>query len=447
MSAFLICIFGFIAAYWAGRRSLAMGCVVVVAVGCSYGIVRANIGSPFSHFTFDATLIGLYLAQFVSRKKNGSAVVDDRQLSLWAAFLVVWPALLLLLPFQTFMVSLVGLRGNMFMLPALWLGARLNDRDLRLLSVSFAVINLITLGFAVAEYFMGIEPFFPYGPTTTTIYASYDGADHNRIPSTFGNAHSYAAVMCATIPFLFGAWSQRIGGSYRKALLVAGMGSALLGVLMASTRMGILLAVLLIAVASMTGKLSVWKRAVWVVAVGILVYGAITNERWQRYKNLGDSGEVTGRIAGSVNRTFIEILFDYPMGNGLGGGGTSIPYFLAGQVKVPIAVENEYSRILLEQGRVGLLGWVGFAIWFLTRRAAFASHPWLAGRRLAWWLCAFGLVTAAISNGLLTSIPNTFMVMLAIGWVSTKPKPPVIAAVNPPRGSSAVPVEAAAWAR
>ena len=58
------------------------------------------------------------------------------------------------------------------------------------------------------------------------------------------------------------------------------------------------------------------------------------NERWQRYKEL-DSQSVEDRISGSVNRSFLEVLVEYPMGNGLGGGGTSIPYFLASQVRNP----------------------------------------------------------------------------------------------------------------
>jgi len=410
-----------------------MGCVVVVAIGSAYGILRANLTSTYSHFIFDTALIGLYLSQFLAVGKRGSAGLDDRILRPWVIFLIVWPTLLILLPFQTFLVSIVGLRGNMFMLPALLLGNRLSDRDLRVLAISFAVINMVTLSFGVAEYFIGIESFFPYGPTTTTIYASMDGGGHHRIPSTFSNAHSYAGVMCSTIPFLFGAWAHLLGSGWRKLLLIAGMVCALLGVLMAATRMYMVLAMLLVLIGTTSGKISIWKRALWILAIGILVNAAMTNERWQRYRSLGDSDTVSERVAGSVNRDFFEILLDYPIGNGLGGGGTSIPYFLQSQVKVPISVENEYSRILLEQGVVGMLGWVSFALWFLARRSAFVNNPWLAGRRLAWWLCAFNLVTAALSNGMLTSIPNTFIVMLAMGWAWVVPKPAPTTAVARPR--------------
>ena len=110
------------------------------------------------------------------------------------------------------------------------------------------------------------------------------------------------------------------------------------------------------------------------------------------------------------------------MGNGLGGGGTSIPYFLASQVNRPVEVENEYGRILLEQGLVGLLLWVGFVVWFVTNRVTFVKDDWLTGRRMAWYLCILTFLIAAIGNGMLSSIPNTFLFLLCIGWTSVRPE-------------------------
>jgi len=51
----------------------------------------------------------------------------------------------------------------------------------------------------------------------------------------------------------------------------------------------------------------------------------------------------------------------------LGGGGTSIPYFLQDRVKDPVAIENEYGRILLEAGIPGLLIWLIFIFWTVAR--------------------------------------------------------------------------------
>jgi hypothetical protein len=162
------------------------------------------------------------------------------------------------------------------------------------------------------------------------------------------------------------------------------------------------------------------KRWIWVLAIAGVVFAAMHNERWQRYKQM-DTETVEGRIAGSVNRGFFEILLEYPMGNGLGGGGTSIPYFLASRVNRPVAAENEYARILLEQGIVGLLLWVGFAIWFATNRVTFVKDDWYTGRRIGWYLCVITLASSALGLGMLTSIPNSFFFLLTLGWVAVKP--------------------------
>ena len=420
MIALILCIIAALAAFFVGRRSLGGGILVVLVAGYVYGIVRANLPSTFSHFIFDIALVGLYASQFVGSKKK-QAGSHHPSLNMWMYILMGWPLLLLFMPFQPLLVSIVGLRGNMFFLPAVFLGSRLRDEDLRRLALGLAALNLLALGFGVAEYLKGIEPFFPYGPMTVTMYNSIDSSGANRIPSLFQNAHTYAGVMVFTVPILFGAWVQTTGARWRKMLLLIGMAAAFVGVLMAATRQGIVMAAMLVVIASLSGKLGVLKRVIWAGAIVAVIWSAMHNERWQRYKEL-DSESVQDRIAGSVNRTFWEVLVEYPMGNGLGGGGTSIPYFLASQVSRPVEVENEYGRILLEQGLVGLLLWVGFVVWFVTNRVTFVKDDWLTGRRMAWYLCILTFLIAAIGNGMLSSIPNTFLFLLCIGWTSVRPE-------------------------
>ncbi len=419
MIGLLLCIVGFVTAYWLGRRSLGLGILVVIAFGYAYGILRANLSPPFSHFIFDAALLGLYAAQFLPGRVK-PPISQHSSLNMWMYILMGWPLLMLLMPFQPLLVSLVGLRGNMFFLPAVFLGARLTKEDLRQLAFGFAGLNLVALAFAVAEYFRGIEPFFPLGPMTMTMYNSMDSGGANRIPSIFQNAHTYAGVMVFTVPIVFGAWALTSGSGWRKILLLAGLAAAFVGVLMAATRLGIVEAGLLVVIASVTGSLGPLKRAVWALAIVAVIWSAMHNERWQRYKQL-DSDTVQERVAGSVNRTFWEVLVEYPMGNGLGGGGTSIPYFLASQVNRPIEVESEYCRILLEQGLVGLLLWLGFVVWYSTNRVTFAKDEWLTGRRMAWYSCVLAFVVGTIGIGMLSSIPNTFMFLLCVGWTAVKP--------------------------
>jgi hypothetical protein len=125
------------------------------------------------------------------------------------------------------------------------------------------------------------------------------------------------------------------------------------------------------------------------------------------------------------------------MGNGLGGGGTSMPYFLASQVRHPIAIENEYGRIMLEEGLPGLALWVALFIWTLSRPLPRKTEQWFLGRWLGRVLLACGFLTAPIGTGLLTAIPYTAMVMFYIGWttapnvVRTRKRVPR-AAVEPP---------------
>jgi hypothetical protein len=114
-------------------------------------------------------------------------------------------------------------------------------------------------------------------------------------------------------------------------------------------------------------------------------------------------------------------MVEYPMGNGLGGGGTSIPNFLEGQVVKPIAIESEYGRILLEQGIIGLLFWIGFIVWFLTFSHASARSEWIVARRLTWVGQAVSFALAMLGTGMLTGIPQTALMMIGLGWVMVPP--------------------------
>jgi hypothetical protein len=83
------------------------------------------------------------------------------------------------------------------------------------------------------------------------------------------------------------------------------------------------------------------------VLIAVLV--AIT-PRLQRFLTLGDPGWWRSGCRAGVNGSFLELPENYPLGNALGGGGTSIPYFLQPLLKEPIGLENEYARIIAEQG-------------------------------------------------------------------------------------------------
>src|SRR5438034_596409 len=144
MLAIVLCVVAFVVTYWAGRRSLVSGLLTALSVGYVYGIVRANVISPYSHFIFDASLVGLYLSQFTVLL---SPAHSSGALRTWIAILIAWPLLVCLLPFQPFLVSLVGLRGNVFFLPVCLLAVRLETRGLTRLAYGLAALNVFALAF------------------------------------------------------------------------------------------------------------------------------------------------------------------------------------------------------------------------------------------------------------------------------------------------------------
>jgi hypothetical protein len=423
MVAIGLCVVAFVACYWAGRRSLGQGLVMLFLFGYFYGILRANLLTPAAHFIFDAGMIGLFLSPAWRAVPPGEKQRTEK-VALWTAVLMLWPVLLLALPFQPLLISLVGLRGNIFFIPLLILGSRLRNKDLIELSVGLAVLDLVAVGFAGAEYFLGVPRFFPFSPVTLIMYSSGDVAGgFLRIPATFSSAHAFGGTMVGTIPYLIGLWTRGEKRIHRWLALIA-IPLVLLGVLMSATRtnfvFGSAMILFVIGTTPMKGK----QRALFLIIVGAVALSAVSNERFQRFKSLGDTELVTDRIAGSVNRDFWEILAEYPMGNGLGGGGTSMPFFLQGQVRNPIGLENEYSRILSEQGIIGLLIWLGFILWFLSHMSvAFAKGPWSTSRRLVWCLITVSLGSAWLGTGLLTSIPGTVLLIMGMGWTSVPESP------------------------
>jgi len=135
---------------------------------------------------------------------------------------------------------------------------------------------------------------------------------------------------------------------------------------------------------------------------------------------MGHLPAVAERISYSVNMGFFEIAAKYPFGNGLGGGGTSIPYFLQSRISSPVGIENEYGRIMLEQGIMGLMIWIAFVVWVISRRDSDPGDSWYLGRRLAKVACAVFFVAALGGTGLLTSIPQTSLFLLLVGWVGAR---------------------------
>src|SRR6266702_3399955 len=216
MTAELLCVISLIAVFFCARRSIGAGMVALLVVGYAYGLLRANFPNSFSHFIFDAAVLGLYGGVFMTPARGAAR---DRTLSLqpWVAVLMAWPALMFFVPTQDWLIQLVGLRGAVFFIPFLLIGARMDEEDFDRLAIGMAVLNIVELGIGVSQFFLGIERFFPHNAVTDLIYKSNDVAGGAyRIPGTFVVSAAYGAVMALTVPFLIGVWSKRSCGLLRK---------------------------------------------------------------------------------------------------------------------------------------------------------------------------------------------------------------------------------------
>ena len=118
--------------------------------------------------------------------------------------------------------------------------------------------------------------------------------------------------------------------------------------------------------------------------------------------------------------TFFDAISTYPIGNGLGGGGTSVPYFLQDRLEKPVVIENEYARIALEQGVPGLCLWAAFIMWVFTRSFLAPNDAWYLARRLAWVVCAADFALGMTGTGLLTSVPQTCLMLMSVGWIAVR---------------------------
>ncbi|GJG86385.1 hypothetical protein tb265_15660 [Gemmatimonadetes bacterium T265] len=425
MTGFILCVSTFVIAVIAGRRSLVGGLGATMAVGYWYGYLRAVVPSSASHFVFDSAVIGLYVVQLFRMPAEGEPR-ESKGTRLWTIALAAWPVLLMAVPTQEPLVQLVGLRAAVLVLPFMLLGGRLTSRDVYRLALWCAALNVVAFAFGAAEFTFGLEKFLPHNAVTELNFLQDDAggfgagvARSYRIPSTFPTSHAYGGTMVVTLPLLIGAWARRGSALWQRLLLMSALVASGLGVFLAASRYHALVMFVVLLVATFSGRVRVIYRVgavVAILAVGVLV---AKDSRLQRFKTLQDTEYVSTRVGYSANRDVFTILAEHPLGNGLGGGGTNMPYFLRNRVHDLVAIENEYAKIALEQGFPGLTLWVVFLGWAFMRRPSAAGDPWFLGRRLAWTVGATYFSTAWIGLGMLTAIPQSALLLLCTGWMLT----------------------------
>lgn len=420
MISIVLCIAAFLVTLVLANRSLVLGITSALATGYAYGLLRANLQQPAAHLLFDAAVLGLYVSQLWRSipREDRPAVEATR---IWLVVLAAWPVMLFcLFPGRYPLVELVGLRSNVFLLPFLLIGSRLTDDDAEGLARAIAVLNIGAAALAGLQFVIGVEPFFPRTEVTELIYRSNDlvGRTAYRIPSSFPNAHVFGGTMVMTVPWLIGALMRPGRPKWEMALFATALAGSLLGVFAAAARTPmVVLAVMIVAVTIVTRlKGRLWLR--WAAVLGFVVYFVSGDARLQRFLTLQDTAYLQERLSGSLNEDFFELVAEYPLGKGLAGGGTSIPYFLQDRQQSQMTLENEYARIVLELGMPGLLLWVCFIAWVATRRSGDRNDTWYLGRRIAWIGTLGYFVVATTGIGLLSAVPQSSILLLNIGWIA-----------------------------
>ena len=285
-----------------------------------------------SYMLFDVAVAGLYAAQVL---RPGPVISrNTQQLTLLWVLLTAWPILLFFLADGDLIIELVGLRANIYLLPFVLFGPRLNGSDLRSITVVIAVLNLAAFSVAAYEYFVGLDALVPRNEVTALVYRSHDVMNDTayRIPSSFVNAHAYAGTMVMTVPLLVGLWVQTEVSKVTRLLLGLAILASLVGIFIAATRTHVIVLALLLVVSSfaMPVRGRQWLR--WVMVL-LITGGVVSSEaRLQRFTTLADSIFISERVRGSVNASFFELIEEYPWGSGLASGGTNVPFFFSERV-------------------------------------------------------------------------------------------------------------------
>ncbi len=244
-----------------------------------------------------------------------------------------------------------------------------------------------------------------------------------RIPSTFTSAHAYAGMMVMTLAFLIGAWAlRRSAGVGSAGCSTRRWPSRLVGVFAAAARSPVIILALMLLTVFLTVRLKAHGWAFLLIMLAGVGWVVSSEARLQRFTTLSDVEFVSERVSWSVNDSFTQLLTEYPLGNGLGGGGTSMPYFLRERSQPAELLHGERVRAHRAWSRACSASACGpaFIVWLFTRRTCGAQTRGTSGRRLTWVACAAFFATGMIGKGLLTSIPGTALMLLGAGWIAVR---------------------------
>ncbi len=221
-----------------------------------------------------------------------------------------------------------------------------------------------------------------------------------------------------TIAVIAGAWVQPHYGKWQARLMGAALLVSMLGVFMSATRVNALILFALVMTTVFSGRLPGAYRFRYLIVLAAVGYVVAGEERLQRFTTLQDPEFLSERLVGSVNLTFFELAGQYPLGNGLGGGGHQRP-------ALP-AVRGFATSSRWRTSTRGSCSSSGCRVWSCggcssagCSRAANIRRTdmFYFGRRLAYVACACCFAMGLLGVGLFTSVPATTLTFLLTGWL------------------------------
>ena len=418
---FALPLLAFSAAFIFSRFSLGASLSALLTVGYFSGVIRGNFMSVFTTFMFDMAVLGVYLGVLFNQPEIVGRI---RKLSIlsWLIPLVLWPLVVATIPVNDIMIQMLAFRSTVWLLPLMLLGARISEKDLTLVARVLVALNLCALAGGLYCYFYGVTSLYPIrNAVTEIIYKSGDvKGGYLRIPSIFLSSAAYGGTMLASLPFIVNRLFHPQANGTEKLWMLAGLGAACIGIAICASRAPAVAAVIIL--------LMVWFFSGFSARVGIpiligftlFVILVLSNERFQRVTSIFEEDTLSRRLGGSVNRNFMELFFDYPFGAGMGSSvGTSIPYFLSNRAPKPIGLENEYSRILIDQGWIGLFLWGMFLFWVHVPwpKLKHVRSNFKFGTLMIYAASITTWCTAVIGSGTLSAVPGSAMLLINMGII------------------------------
>ena len=238
-----------------------------------------------------SALIGSTLA-LITRRDTPIQRFKMRRLMPWVLALAGWPLLVMLMPLQPFLIQLVGLRGQIFFVPFILVGAMLDANEMRKIAIGIAGPEPDRTAVRDGRDPVRRDAFLSDECGRSDHLQQYgcrgDRPDRRcfRIPATFVQAASYGGVMALTLPLLLGTMVQESRRGWRRNLLLIAVGVSALGVFLSASRSHATLLFVLGIAATLSGRAKNFPWFGWIALLAVVAILVAVSPRMQRFVTL-----------------------------------------------------------------------------------------------------------------------------------------------------------------